>query len=103
MAVLLLAEVNGTELAADSTAKAVRAATALGDVTILCASAGCGAAARRDRQIVAPQRAVLEDSRHQQRQKRSDNRHLDHGETAIISGPLPGTAAVIVRGSGDHS
>ena len=35
MAVLLLAEVNGTELAADATAKAVRAATALGDVTIL--------------------------------------------------------------------
>ena len=42
MAVLLLAEVNGTELALDATAKAVRAATALGDVTILCASAGCG-------------------------------------------------------------
>ena len=45
MAVLLLAEVNGTELAVDATAKAGRAATALGDVTILCASAGCGPAA----------------------------------------------------------
>ena len=51
MAVLLLAEVNGTELALDATAKAVRAATALGDVTILCASAGCGAAASAAAQL----------------------------------------------------
>ncbi len=45
MAVLLLAEVNGTELSMDQTAKAVTAATALGDVTVLCASSGCGGAA----------------------------------------------------------
>lgn len=45
MAVLLLAEVNGAELAVDATAKAVTAAKALGDVTVLCASAGCGGAA----------------------------------------------------------
>ena len=45
MAVLLLAEVNGAELAVDATAKAVSASKALGDVTVLCASAGCGAAA----------------------------------------------------------
>ncbi len=45
MAVLLLAEVNGADLAVDATAKAVTAAKALGDVTVLCASAGCGGAA----------------------------------------------------------
>jgi len=45
MAVLLLAEVNGAELSVDQTAKAVTAAKALGDVTVLCASAGCGSAA----------------------------------------------------------
>jgi electron transfer flavoprotein alpha subunit len=45
MAVLLLAEVNGAELAVDATAKAVSAAKSLGDVTVLCASAGCGSAA----------------------------------------------------------
>ena len=45
MAVLLLAEVNGAELSVDQTAKAVTAAKALGDVTLLCASAGCGGAA----------------------------------------------------------
>ncbi len=39
MAVLLIAEMNGAELAMDATAKAVSAATALGDVTILCACA----------------------------------------------------------------
>ena len=45
MAVLLLAEVNGSELAVDATAKAVSASKSLGDVTVLCASAGCGGAA----------------------------------------------------------
>jgi len=46
MAVLLLAEVNGADLAIDATAKALTAAKQMGDVTILCASAGCGGAAR---------------------------------------------------------
>lgn len=45
MAVLLLAEVNGADLSVDQTAKAVSAAKALGEVTVLCASAGCGGAA----------------------------------------------------------
>ena len=46
MAVLLLAEVNGADLAIDATAKALTAAKQMGDVTILCASAGCGIAAQ---------------------------------------------------------
>jgi len=45
MAVLLLAEVTDGELAMDATAKAVTAASALGDVTILCAGAHASAAA----------------------------------------------------------
>lgn len=45
MAVLLLAELNGAELATDATAKALTAAKQLGDVTILCAGAGCEGAA----------------------------------------------------------
>ena len=45
MAVLLIAEVNGGELAVDSTAKALTAAKQMGDVTVLCASSGCAGAA----------------------------------------------------------
>ncbi len=45
MAVLLLAEVAGGELSVDATAKALTAAKAMGDVTVLCAGAGCGGAA----------------------------------------------------------
>lgn len=45
MAVLLLAEINDAELSVDATAKALTAAKQLGDVTVFCASAACGAAA----------------------------------------------------------
>jgi len=45
MAVLLIAEVSGGTLAADATAKAVTAATAMGDVTVLCVGADCAGAA----------------------------------------------------------
>jgi electron transfer flavoprotein alpha subunit len=45
MAVLLLAETHGNELATDATAKALTAARQLGDVTVLVAGEGCGAAA----------------------------------------------------------
>lgn len=45
MAVLLLAELNGPELATDLTAKTVNAARDLGEITVLCASEGCGQAA----------------------------------------------------------
>jgi len=46
MAVLLLAEVNDGHLSMDATAKAVNAAKALGDVTILCAGASAADAAK---------------------------------------------------------
>ncbi|MEM7506890.1 MAG: electron transfer flavoprotein subunit alpha/FixB family protein [Pseudomonadota bacterium] len=45
MAVLLLAEVNNGELAFDATAKAINAAQAMGDVTVLCAGANASTAA----------------------------------------------------------
>ena len=45
MAVLLLADVADGVLNADATSKAVTAARALGDVTILCAGASCAGAA----------------------------------------------------------
>ena len=45
MAVLLLAELNGLDLAMDATAKALTAAKQMGDVTILCASNGSSDAA----------------------------------------------------------
>ncbi len=45
MAVLLLAELNGDQLATDLTAKALTAARQLGEVTVLCAGADCSSAA----------------------------------------------------------
>ncbi len=45
MAVLLIAELNGSELATDLTAKALTAARQLGEVTVLCAGNGCSGAA----------------------------------------------------------
>lgn len=45
MSVLLLAEVINGEISIDQTAKAVTAAAPLGDITVLCASAGCGGSA----------------------------------------------------------
>ena len=53
MAVLLLAEMNGPDLAVDATAKALTAARELGEVTVLVASEGCHEAG-------APQAARLE-------------------------------------------
>ncbi len=44
MSVLLFAEVNDGELSLDATAKAVTAAKAMGDVTVLCAGASAAAA-----------------------------------------------------------
>jgi len=46
MAVLLLAEIVAGEISLDQTGKAITAATALGDITVLCASTGCGDVAK---------------------------------------------------------
>ena len=51
MAVLLLAELNGADLALDLTAKTLTAATELGEVTVLCASDSCTPAAQQASQL----------------------------------------------------
>jgi len=59
MAVLLLAEINKGELAVDATAKAVTAAQALGEVTVLCASEGCSASGAAEAAKIAGVARVL--------------------------------------------
>ena len=51
MAVLLLAELNGSDLAQDLTAKTLTAAQDLGEVTVLCASESCSPAAEQASQL----------------------------------------------------
>jgi electron transfer flavoprotein alpha subunit len=58
MAVLLLAEVTSGELSMDATAKAVTAASKLGEVTVLCAGASAMAAADQAATIVGVSRVL---------------------------------------------
>ena len=59
MAVLLLAEVTNGELSLDATAKAVTAAKALGDVTVLCAGASAAAAGAEAAKIAGVSRVLV--------------------------------------------
>ncbi|AML50621.1 electron transfer flavoprotein subunit alpha/FixB family protein [Falsihalocynthiibacter arcticus] len=61
MTVLILAEINGAELALDATAKAVAAASSLGEITLLCASAGCGDAAQAAAKIAGVSKVLCAD------------------------------------------
>lgn len=61
MAVLLLAEVDGGELNLDQTGKALSAVSALGDVTVLCASEGCGDAASSAAKMVGVSKVLCAD------------------------------------------
>lgn len=61
MAVLLIAEVAGGVLAVDATAKALTAAKALGDVTVLCASADCAGAAEAAAQLDGVSKVLVAD------------------------------------------
>ncbi len=61
MAVLLLAEVNGGEISLDQTGKALTAAKQLGDVTVLCASEGCQAAAEAAAKLEGVQKVLCAD------------------------------------------
>ncbi len=61
MAVLLIAEVAGGALAVDATAKALTAAKALGDVTVLCASADCAGAAEAAAQLDGVSKVLVAD------------------------------------------
>ena len=62
MAVLLLAELNGPNLATDLTAKTVTAARDLGKITVLCASEGCGQAAAEAAQLDGVAKVLCADS-----------------------------------------
>jgi electron transfer flavoprotein alpha subunit len=61
MAVLVLAEIAGGELAVDATAKAVEAAKSLGDVTVLAAGSECGAAAEAAGKIAGVTKVLCAD------------------------------------------
>ena len=62
MAVLLLAEINGAQLATDLTAKTLTAARELGEVTILCAGVGCESAASEAARLDGVSNVLLADS-----------------------------------------
>ncbi len=85
MAVLCLAEVTGGELALDATAKAVTAAKALGDVTVLCAGASAAAAGEAAAKIDGVAKVVV-----------AEDASLGHR----LAEP---TAALIVSLAGDYS
>ncbi len=59
MSVLLLAEVNDGELAMDATAKAVNAAQAMGDVTVLCAGGSAAAAGEAAAKIAGVSKVLV--------------------------------------------
>ena len=61
MAVLLLAELHGADLATDATAKALNAVKALGPVTVLVAGAGCGGAAEAAAKLAGVAKVLLAD------------------------------------------
>jgi len=85
MAVLLLAEVTDGALAVDATAKAVSAAKALGDVTVLCAGASAAAAGEAAAKIDGVSKVLV-------------------AEDAVLGHRLAeATAALIVSLAGDYS
>jgi electron transfer flavoprotein alpha subunit len=85
MSVLILAEVQGAELALDATSKAVAAAAPLGDITVLCASSGCGGAAETAAKIAGVSRVLC-----------ADDAAYGHGLAEPVS-------ALIVSIAGDYS
>jgi len=85
MAVLVLAEINNGELSLDQTAKTVTAVTSLGDITVLCASAGCSDAATEVAKIDGVTKVICAD---------------DGVYAHALAEPL---AALIVSLSGDYT
>ncbi|SDW57502.1 electron transfer flavoprotein subunit alpha/FixB family protein [Litoreibacter albidus] len=61
MAVLMIAELTGAELAMDATAKGVTAAKAMGDVTVLVAGSGCAGAADAAAKLDGVSKVLLAD------------------------------------------
>ena len=61
MAVLLIAEINGADLALDATSKALTAAKQMGEVTVLCASSGCADAAQEATKLTGVTKVLCAD------------------------------------------
>jgi len=61
MAVLLIAEINGADLALDATSKALTAAKQMGEVTVLCASSGCEDAAQEAAKLTGVTKVLCAD------------------------------------------
>ena len=61
MAVLLIAEINGADLALDATSKALTAAKQMGEVTVLCASSGCAGAAQEAAKLTGVTKVLCAD------------------------------------------
>ncbi len=85
MAVLLLAEVNDGELSVDATAKAVTAAKAMGDITVLCAGGSASAAGEAAAKIDGVSKVLV-----------AEDASLGHRMAES-------TAALIVSLAGDYS
>ena len=85
MTVLLLAEVNDGALALDATAKAVTAAGAMGDVTVLCAGGSAAAAGEAAAKIAGVSKVLV-----------AEDPSLGHRMAET-------TAALIVSLAGDYS
>jgi len=86
MAVLLIAELNnGSKLSEDATAKALTAATQMGDVTILCAGADCSQASDAAARLEGAEKVIC-----------VDDDAYGHG----LAEPM---AALIVSLAGDYS
>lgn len=85
MAVLLLAEVNDGELSVDATAKAVTAAKAMGDITVLCAGGSASAAGEAAAKIDGVSKVLV-----------AEGASLGHRMAET-------TAALIVSLAGDYS
>lgn len=85
MAVLLIAEVTSGELSVDATAKTLNAVSALGDITVLCASAGCGDAASAAAKLEGVSKVLCAD------------------DAAYGNGLAEPIAALIVSLAGDYS
>ena len=103
MAVLLLAELNGSELDKDQTGKALTAAKELGDVTILVAGEGAQGAAEAPAQVLlhGPGLRLAEQPQQEPFQQgvlRTGSFVL-HGLLRLPAGAGPGAAPIQVSAS----
>ena len=94
MAVLLIAEVTDGALGVDSTAKAVTAAKALGDVTVLCVGASAKGAADEAAKIAGVSKVIVaEDALYGKR--------LAEPVAALVAGLASGYSHIVAPGTTD--